>query len=531
MALPNGNYCAYLRKSRADRDAEQRGEGNTLERHKKLLEELSARMKVPIKKFYSEVVSGDTISDRPVMQELLRDVENGLWAGVFVVEVERLARGNTRDQGTVSDCFKYSGTKIITPVKTYDPENEFDEEYFEFGLFMARRDYKTINRRLQRGRIASVKEGKYVSSTAPYGYRRVKIQGEKGYTLEPDERESEVVRMVFDWYCNGIPGEDGSRIHLGMDGIASRLDSLGIRPRVSAQWSRATIKDMLQNPTYCGDVRFGYRECIKSIQNSTVVETRKVNSGCQHNAGIHPALISREQFQRAQEIKAANRKYTVPASTSLQNPLSGLVYCKKCGALMTRLAPNSRNKYATLKCPNKYCDNVSTPIFLVEKQIMSFLQGWLADYQIDPQSIDCTLPVDEEIERLYASIRNNDTELAKLQGQLNKTYSLLEQEIYTLDVFRERQQVLGQEIKSLEHANESYMDEIKKYEELKYSNDQFLPKVLHLFDVYPSSSPAVKNQLLKEVIGKIEYIKEHPNTRGKLHNANFTLVIYPRLPK
>ncbi len=530
-ALQNGNYCAYLRKSRADRDAEQRGEGDTLLRHRKMLEELSVRMEVPIKKFYSEVVSGDTISARPVMQELLRDVEAGLWDGVFVVEVERLARGNTRDQGTVSDCFKYSGTKIITPVKIYDPGDEFDEEYFEFGLFMARREYKTINRRLQRGRIASVKEGKYVASTAPYGYRRVKIQGEKGYTLEPDERESEVVRMVFDWYCNGIPGEDGSRIRLGTDGIASRLDSLGIRPRVSARWSRATIKDMLQNPTYCGDVRFGYRECVKSIQDSTVTQSRKVNACCQHNAGMHPAIISRELFQRAQEVKTANRKYTVPASTTLQNPLSGLVYCKKCGTMMTRLAPNSRNKYASLKCPNKYCDNVSSPIFLIEEQILDFLQDWLADYQINPQSVEHTLPVDEEIKRLHASMRNNDAELAKLHGQLDKTYSLLEQEIYTLEVFRERQQVLGREIESLELANERYLDAIRKYEELKYSTDQFLPNVLHLFDVYPSSSPAVKNRLLKEVIGKIEYVKEQPNTRGNLRNANFTLEIYPKLPE
>ncbi len=48
------------------------------------------------------------------------------------------------DQGIVSQAFKYSGTRIITPTKTYDPNNEFDEEYFEFGLFMSRREYQTI---------------------------------------------------------------------------------------------------------------------------------------------------------------------------------------------------------------------------------------------------------------------------------------------------------------------------------------------------------------------------------------------------
>ena len=44
---------------------------------------------------------------------------------------------------------------IITPIKIYDPNDEYDEEYFEFGLFMSRREYKTIKRRMQRGRVAA----------------------------------------------------------------------------------------------------------------------------------------------------------------------------------------------------------------------------------------------------------------------------------------------------------------------------------------------------------------------------------------
>ena len=84
---------------------------------------------------YKEIVSGETISARPVMQQVLREVESGMWDGVLVVEVERLARGDTIDQGVVARAFRYSETLIITPLKTYDPNNEYDEEYFEFGLF------------------------------------------------------------------------------------------------------------------------------------------------------------------------------------------------------------------------------------------------------------------------------------------------------------------------------------------------------------------------------------------------------------
>lgn len=92
------HYCAYLRKSRKDIEAESHGEGETLARHEKILNDLANRLNIKIDKFYREVVSGETISARPIIQQLLSDVDNGMWAGVLVVEVERLARGNTLDQ-------------------------------------------------------------------------------------------------------------------------------------------------------------------------------------------------------------------------------------------------------------------------------------------------------------------------------------------------------------------------------------------------------------------------------------------------
>ena len=188
-------YLIYLRKSRADAEAEARGEGETLARHETALLDLAKRMNLTIGGIYKEIVSGETISARPMVQKLLEEVEQGMWKGVLVMEIERLARGSTIDQGIIAQAFSFSGTKIITPLKTYDPNNEYDEEYFEFGLFMSRREYKTINRRIQRGRLASIQEGKYISPVPPYGYERIKIKDNKGYTLTP-HKEQAVVKMI-----------------------------------------------------------------------------------------------------------------------------------------------------------------------------------------------------------------------------------------------------------------------------------------------------------------------------------------------
>ena len=101
-------YCIYLRKSRADMEAEAHGEGETLARHEKLLLEVARHSQYNVTQIYREVVSGETIAARPVMQHLLQEVEQGLWEGVLVVEVERLARGDTIDQGIMAQAFKYS---------------------------------------------------------------------------------------------------------------------------------------------------------------------------------------------------------------------------------------------------------------------------------------------------------------------------------------------------------------------------------------------------------------------------------------
>ena len=199
----------YLRKSRMDMEAERHGAGDTLERHRRELMALSKGMGLNITHIYQEVVSGETITARPQMQQLLHDVEAGQYEHVVVMEVERLARGDTLDQGVVSRAFRFSGTKIVTPKKTYDPNSEFDEEYFEFGLFMSRREYKTINRRQQAGRLASVNEGKWPSNKAPYGYDRKKLEDQKGWTLVPNEH-AKVVASVYQWFTEGLVLPDGS---------------------------------------------------------------------------------------------------------------------------------------------------------------------------------------------------------------------------------------------------------------------------------------------------------------------------------
>ena len=91
-------YALYLRKSRADLDAEARGEGETLAKHRAALTAYAKKRGLIIAREYAEIVSGDSIAARPQMQQLLDDVKAGLYSGVIVNDVYRLGRGDSIDQ-------------------------------------------------------------------------------------------------------------------------------------------------------------------------------------------------------------------------------------------------------------------------------------------------------------------------------------------------------------------------------------------------------------------------------------------------
>lgn len=523
------DVAIYLRKSRSDVEAEQHGESETLARHKKTLLELAESRGYNVIKIYPEVVSGDTIAARPVMQQLLADTEQEIYDGVMVMEVERLARGDTIDQGIVAQTFKYSNTKIITPLKIYDPNNEFDEEYFEFGLFMSRREYKTIKRRLQNGRIASIKEGKYVCSQPPYGYNRVKIHGEKGYTLEINPDEAKVVEMIFDLYIHGEKLEDGTYKKTGTGLIAKRLNELHFRTRSGNLWSQVTIRDMLINPVYCGKLRWNFRQEKKTMRDGQIIVSRPRNEDVIIVDGLHPAIISDEVFAQAQQIISQNHRKPIPERYKVKNPLSGLVYCGACGKRMQRRPYYQNGRIESLICANPYCNNVSSDLDLVERRIIDSLKSWLESYKLNWKDNN------ESTALLSDTLRNNiqsvKEKLAQSQEQLNNACVFLERGIYSIDLFEKRKEEITAEIEKYSASLQAMEDEYANINTQHIAAEVMIPKLENIIDVYYTLPDAkAKNDLLKEVIEKIVYIRT-VGGRWVKDKDNFELTIYPKLPQ
>lgn len=509
-------HCGYVRKSRLDLEAERHGDLQTLERQQKQLLDFAKQNNIPLTKIYKEVVSGESIDARPEMQKLLEEVESGMWEGVLVVEVERLARGDTIDQGIVSRAFKRHNTKIITPIKTYEPDNEFDEEYFEFGLFMSRREYKVITRRIQRGRTQSAKEGKFLSSVPPYGYDKIKLTDQKGYSLAPNTDEAPVVKMIYEMYTAGS----------GMTSIANSLDKMGIIPRYRTNWSKSTINDILKNPVYTGKIRWSYKKEFKNYNNTGQTHREKRSEYILVD-GLHPAIISDETFNRAQEVRKGNTRKTTKKDLSLKNPLTGIVRCKNCGSVMTRLGANSKNPYDTLKCSNRYCDNISAPVYLVEQALISSTKEWLekAELNVEKEYSEATRDTVKK-----SSITKAKKELETINLQIQKTFDLLEQGIYDTETFSERNTYLAGKKKEAESKLAELLETKNTELSLAEIKEIIIPRIKALINSYFDLDDAnARNMVLKSILNDATYQKTIRNTRGKRDTVNFTLEIFPRV--
>lgn len=525
------NYVMYLRKSRADMEAESHGEGETLLRHEKILLELAKKMKLNVTQIYREIVSGDSIASRPVMQRLLSEIESGTWTGVLVVEVERLARGDTIDQGIVAQAFKVSNTKIITPMKTYDPENEFDEEYFEFGLFMSRREYKTINRRLQRGRVAAAKEGKFLGSRPAFGYKIVKIQGDKGNTLEIVPDQADTVRLIFSMYTDGVVDQFGEKRRLGIQQMARVLNEMRIPPARHDYWSKSTIRDILINPVYAGKIRWNWRTNQKRILNGESVVSRPRNDEYVLSQGLHEAIVSEDVFNKAQEYMSMAPPAPVGYKNQVKNPFAGIIVCGLCGRKMVLRKGSTSGKYKKkdyIVCHARYCTNVGSAFNYVESKILAALKSWYDRYVVELEQQKDEPDLNRTM--LEKSLKSIDAEIAILNKQQSNIFDLLEQGIYSTEQFLERSQNLSERMASARESKESIETNLSRHVQGEQAAYELMPKVKHLLDIYDSlPSAAQKNDLLKEVIDKIEYRKEKAatNISGSAPD-DFEIVLFPK---
>lgn len=532
LGLTPESILDYLRKSRTD-DPNLSVE-EVLAKHEEILDKwdrLHMGTTVPEENKYREVVSGETIADRPEMRALLLRIESPRIKAIKCADVQRLSRGDLEDAGRLIKLLRHTNTLVIIPDEwggqyVYDLRNEDDRDKFERELKRGNEFLEYQKKIMNRGRLLSVQQGNFIGQRAPYGYRKAVIQDgkRKCHTLEIEPAEADVVRMIFDMYVN----ED-----LGCTSIAHRLNELGVKPRIGKLWAIDTIKRMLINHHYIGMVRWNFRKTITIVEEGEIKQVRpqsKVGEYLLYD-GKHEAIIPDELFQAAQEKHG--RKYRARRNAKIRNPLAGLIYCQ-CGramSLRTYKRGGVERSAPRLLCDGQtYCKTTSCLYDDMVARVCSILEDCIRDFEIriksdNRDSAQLHLNLIKRLEAKRAELEAK--EIAQWEAQADPDPAK-RMPAHIFAVLNERLLKEKEEVQqALCKAYES-MPAPVDYQERKA---RFQAALDALRD--PDAPAARKNALLKECIERIDYSRERAVRKrgtGKRHTVNGKRVKVDPLP-
>lgn len=491
----------YLRKSRSDDPLLTVEE--VLSKHEAMLDEWAEQhlgAVVPEENKYREVVSGETIAERPEINRVLRLIESPRYKAVAVVEPQRLTRGDLEDIGRLMKLLKHTNTIVITPQRIYDLRDEYDWDAFERELKRGNDYLEYTKKILNRGRLLSVSQGNYVGNTAPYGYDKTFVtEGKrKCPILVPNKEEADVVRMMFDLYVNK---------DMGCTNICKKFDEMGIKPPKGDYWSPAAMTKMLQNIHYIGKVKWNHRKTMTIVEEGEFKKTRPVAKVGEYLIydGKHEAIIPEELFNAAQAKKGKNTRQK--PNTKIRNPFAGLLWCK-CGRAMSLRTYKNRDAAPRLLCDGQtHCRTGSCLYTEIEDRVKVILSDCIKDFEV--------------------RLKNNEGDSVKLHMRLIKNLETKQKELEEKELAQWEAQADPDPAKRMpqhifQQLNEKLLKEKEDVRQALCKAYESMPEPVNYEEKIAQFTEALnalnshdvdaetKNRLLKACIDRIEYHREAP---------------------
>lgn len=324
----DGRACGYLRRSQQEAEYEQYGQFAILERHNRVIEGMARDYGHVLQKIYREVVSGETIEARSEFKQLLGEIARGEWDIVYVVEASRLGRGSGSDQDKIINAFRHPGTWLITEGKIYNPKSKADMRMLRKELQKAYDERDSSVDRLYNGRKRAASEGCYMPSRAPYGWEIDWI--ERNRTLKPHPVNYDRMMSIYDMLDEGK----------SLNKIANEFEDLDYPTSHGAKhWCCSAIKQIAQNPVNIGKITWEATN-TEEITDPNTLDSMKVRVFHDEPRivvdGYHKkhCTLDEAKFYRVQRKIEARSPYSTVHGKPLQNPLAGILRCKKCGGVL-----------------------------------------------------------------------------------------------------------------------------------------------------------------------------------------------------
>ena len=315
---------------RLSRDDNLEGESYSIGNQKKLLAKVAKEKGYTnLVHFLDDGISGVTM-DRPGFVEMIRQLEQGKAAAVFVKDLSRLGRNYIEVGRLTEEFFPDHDIRLVAVsdnIDTAEGENELAPIRNLFNEWYAR----DISKKRRISNKIKGNAGEPMGQP-PYGY--IKDPNDPKHWIVDDEA-AQVVRRVYSMTLEGF-GTEQIAAQLEKDDVLTPRAywlTKGIkRPGKGKQqpptkWNSSTITKILSLQEYCGDI-LNFKTYSKSYKNKKRIDNDRENWVVFQD--VHEAIIERAVYEQVQQKRGKIRKRRT--NNGEHNMFSGLLVCADCGS-------------------------------------------------------------------------------------------------------------------------------------------------------------------------------------------------------
>ncbi len=287
--------------------------------------------------------------ERPNFQRLMEDIQTGKIKCIVVKDLSRFGRDYLETGFLLETVLPGLNVRFISVNDNYDSFRKDDQDKITVPIknIVNSMYSKDQSRKMSIAAEARRKRGDVVpNGQAPFGYDISEDRSK--YIVDPEA--AQYVRTIFQWIRMGVK----------IDEVAKRMNQMEVptpsdhknlkdgKPSLNKKWTYSTVRTILHNPVYVGDVCMGrLRQCLYKAE--PVRKTEKDEWTVYKDT--HEPLVSRADYQEILNMEkqenyysARSKSYNVKARKNFRDQMTGLVYCAECDRRMNYIL--YRNDYS-----------------------------------------------------------------------------------------------------------------------------------------------------------------------------------------
>lgn len=343
-AIKNYRAALYMRLSKEDEGSD---ESSSIVTQRKMLRTFAVENNFSVyNEYIDDGVSGTTF-ERPGFLRMKADIESGKVNLVITKDLSRLGRDYISTGNLTEIYFPSKGIRYIAINDGYDSENACTD-IAPFRNVINEMYARDTSKKIRSSFAIKMKAGEYISSFAPYGYKK-DAQNKNHLTI--DEEVAPIVQEMFDLAATGKSPKEIAQ-EFNNRGMLTPAEYRYVKKAYlelesdykRKEWTSSMICKMLRNIVYVGDLAQGKTSKISFKSKITVskpIEEWYVVKD------THEPLITRETFDIVRNRSIARR---TGSDNKFQNIFSGIAKCMDCGRNMSSTGTRKKGSVANLTC-------------------------------------------------------------------------------------------------------------------------------------------------------------------------------------